>query len=204
VAMSHIIQLLPGFCYHIYNRGNNREDLFISRRDYLEFLYLVQRYVLPCVDLYAFCLMRNHFHMLLRIKTEPEWRLKQLLTVDAQPFQPFEPSRRLGDCFNAYAKRVNLRIDRVGSLFQKPYRRKCADSYAYLAGATRYIHRNPEMHGFVDDFREWPWSSYGLIVGQHESPICRDEVAAWFGGIDNLVTAHLMGPRDTVIDHSER
>jgi REP element-mobilizing transposase RayT len=184
-------QLEPGQCYHVYNRGNNREQLFLCNHDYAEFLYLMQRYMLPCVDLYAFCLMSNHFHMLFRVISEPEWRARQLLTSDVHPFQQFDPARRLGDCCNAYAKRVNTRIDRIGSLFQKPYRRKCADTQAYLAGAVRYIHRNPERHGFVADFRTWPWSSYHLLVNAQESALRRDQVMQWFGGVDNFLAMHL-------------
>ena len=65
--------LLPGVYYHIYNRGNNREDLFIEKRNYPYFLSLYAKHIEPVADTFAYCLLRNHFHFSLRIKTEEEF-----------------------------------------------------------------------------------------------------------------------------------
>jgi REP element-mobilizing transposase RayT len=76
--MKHITApLVPGMYYHIYNRGNNREDLFIEKRNYPYFLSLYKKHIEPIADTYAYCLLRNHFHTSLRIKTEEEY-LQQL------------------------------------------------------------------------------------------------------------------------------
>jgi REP element-mobilizing transposase RayT len=64
--------LKPDTVYHIYNRGNNREDLFKEERNYPYFLDKYFQYVSPLADTYAYCLMKNHFHILLRIKNEDE------------------------------------------------------------------------------------------------------------------------------------
>ena len=56
--------------YHIYNRGNNHENLFIEERNYFHFLNLWQKHVTPIADTFAFCLMKNHFHLLIRIKDD--------------------------------------------------------------------------------------------------------------------------------------
>jgi len=61
-----------GQVYHIYNRGNNRQDIFVEERNYRHFLQLYARYVEPVADTYAYCLLRNHFHFLVRIKDEEE------------------------------------------------------------------------------------------------------------------------------------
>ena len=60
--------LQPGVYYHIYNRGNNRENLFLENRNYPYFLTLYEKHIEPIADTYAYCLMRNHFHLLVKIK----------------------------------------------------------------------------------------------------------------------------------------
>ncbi|MDP4271027.1 MAG: hypothetical protein Q8909_13010 [Bacteroidota bacterium] len=60
----------PGAVFHVFNRGNNQEDIFIEERNYDFFLALMKKYLLPVADIYAYCLLRNHFHIALRIKDE--------------------------------------------------------------------------------------------------------------------------------------
>src|SRR5689334_18406739 len=64
--------LLYDTCYHIYNRGVNRENIFVEERNYDLFLRLFERHLIPVADLFAYCLLRNHFHLSLRIKSEAE------------------------------------------------------------------------------------------------------------------------------------
>jgi putative transposase len=64
--------LLFDTCYHIYNRGNNHENIFIQERNYTYFLNLHFKYIEPVAETFAYCLLRNHFHMLVRIKSEEE------------------------------------------------------------------------------------------------------------------------------------
>lgn len=71
--MSKPIRLIPGRFFHIYNRGNNREDLFREERNYALFLRLYAFHIAPIADTYAYCLLKNHFHFLVRVKT---FRLK--------------------------------------------------------------------------------------------------------------------------------
>jgi len=65
--------LQPGMYYHIYNRGNNRENLFLEKRNYPYFLTLYAKHIEPIADTCAYCLLRNHFHLSVRIKTEKEF-----------------------------------------------------------------------------------------------------------------------------------
>jgi REP element-mobilizing transposase RayT len=64
------IPLLPGRYYHVLNRGNNRENLFIEERNYAYFLQLYGKYISPIADTFAYCLLRNHFHLLIRVKDD--------------------------------------------------------------------------------------------------------------------------------------
>ena len=58
--------------YHIFNRGNNGENIFLEERNYSHFLNLYDLHLAPITDLYAYCLIRNHFHLLVRIRSEEE------------------------------------------------------------------------------------------------------------------------------------
>ena len=60
--------LKPGVFYHIYNRGTNREDIFVQERNYRYLLQLYARHIVPAAETYAYCLLKNHFHVLVRIK----------------------------------------------------------------------------------------------------------------------------------------
>jgi len=79
--MSKPTPLQYGRYYHIYNRGNNRENIFIDGRNYSHFLKLYTRYVEPVADTYAYCLLRNHFHFLVRIKTVEEQETQSLFSA---------------------------------------------------------------------------------------------------------------------------
>jgi putative transposase len=63
--------LCPGVFYHIYNRGNNRENIFREERNYAYFLQLYTRHIAPIAETYAYCLLKNHFHLLIRVKDAP-------------------------------------------------------------------------------------------------------------------------------------
>lgn len=62
--------LQPGRFYHVLNRGNNRENLFVEKRNYRYFLQLYAQFLSPIADTYAYCLMPNHFHLLIRVKPQ--------------------------------------------------------------------------------------------------------------------------------------
>ena len=79
------------------------------------------------------------------------------------------------------------------------YAARGALSERYLLTLITYIHRNPQKHGFVADFREWPWSSYGAMLADKPTKINRDEVLAWYNGRSNFVEAHIAEPEAELI-----
>jgi REP element-mobilizing transposase RayT len=184
--MSKPTPLRYGEYYHIYNRGNNRENIFIEERNYPYFLNLYAKYVEPVADTYAYCLLRNHFHVLVRIKTEEE---QQTLRV-SETLRVLNPSQQFGNLFNAYAKAINEACNRTGSLFEHPFGRVEVTSDAYLIWLVIYIHQNPHKHGFVDDFRTWPYSSYRTFLSTKLTHLKRGDVLAWFDGVDGFETSH--------------
>ncbi len=181
--------LKPGVFYHIFNRGTNRENVFIEERNYRYFLQLYLKYIEAVAETFAFCLLRNHFHLLVRMKEieDPKGLERPLGSIAFSNF------------FNAYAKAINKAYGRTGSLFQHPFGRIPVLTQGYLKQLVRYIHRNPQKHGLIGDFREWPWSSYHSFV-QTETlkvsetfrvlTIQRDEVVGWFDDTKGFVAAH--------------
>jgi len=188
-----------GQYYHVYNRGNNRENIFFEERNYRHFLRLYAKYLLPVADAYAYCLLQNHFHLLVRIKTveEQEQTLQTLRVLEtlrvsgvSDAVKPKKPSQEFGNLFNAYAKAINKAYDRTGSLFENPFGRIPVTSESYLVYLVTYIHQNPQKHGFVTDFRAWPYSSYHAVVSQQPTHLERDKVLAWFQGPAAFEDAH--------------
>jgi len=184
--MSKPVPLQYGKYYHIYNRGNNRENIFFEKRNYRHFLELYTKYIVPIADTYVYCLLHNHFHSLVRIKTVEE---QETLRV-SETLRVLKPSQQFGNLFNAYAKAINKAYNRTGSLFQNPFGRIEVDFDAYFTWLVIYIHQNPQKHGFVDDFRAWPHSSYQTLLSTKPTRLKRDDVLAWFDGVDNFVALH--------------
>jgi len=151
--VSKPVSLQLGSFYHIYNRGNNRENLFKEERNYHHFLNLYARYIPHVADTYAYCLLKNHFHVLVRLKPNAERSHKN---------KEMSPSQQFGNLFNAYSKAVNKAYERTGSLFEHPFERIEVMSRSHLFHLVPYIHRNPQTHRLIADFREWPFSSYHL------------------------------------------
>jgi putative transposase len=175
--------LEPEQYYHIYNRGNSGEPLFREARNYRYFLKLYANYIEPIAETYAYCLLGNHFHFLVRIK-------------DCQS----SPSRAFANLFSTYTKALNKAYQRTGSLFEKPFRRRRVGSDRYFSALVVYIHRNPERHGFVDDFRRWPYSSYQTILSNQATRIQRAAVLAWFDGPAGFQEAHVASMDETRIE----
>ena len=138
--------LQPGFYYHIYNRGNNGENIFIEERNYPYFLQLYTKYIVPITETYAYCLLRNHFHLLVRIKEQDCQSSK-----DWQSLRPSKttPSRAFSNLFSTYTKAINKSCQRSGSLFEKPFHQKIVQAVDERTKA-----RSPKVFGQV--FRSYP------------------------------------------------
>ncbi len=184
-----------GQTYHIYNRGVNRCNLFHNADNYKYFLRLLVEHIWPIAHIYAYCLMPNHFHFLLRLKEEAEIKKEYPGIVLKASHQYFS------NWFNAYARAFNPHNQRTGSLFQRPFGRKPVHSERYFYNLIIYIHQNPQHHGFVDDFREWPWSSYDAILEDKQTKIAKTAVLDWFEGKNNFTLAHQQDVDENTIEH---
>jgi len=179
--------LLPGNLYHICNRSNNKENLFIEHENYLYFLHLWKKYISPVADTFAYSLPGNHFHFLIRIKEPYPLAYEDSGTTDTI-VKPIV--QRFSNLFNAYAKSFNKRYNRTGSLFQERFRRKIIDSDADLGEVIFYIHANAQRHGLIDDFRKYVHSSYSSLLPENATLLMRTEVMKWFGWKDAFIKHH--------------
>jgi REP element-mobilizing transposase RayT len=182
---------MPNVYYHIYNRGNNRENIFFEAQNYRYFLQLYTKYVDPIADTYAYCLLPNHFHLLVRIKVEVDLTGSRSLLLSGLK----RPSQYFSNFFNAYSKAINVAYKRTGALFQRPFGRVAITANSQLFHLVAYIHQNPQKHGLVSDFRKWPYSSFQTILSIKASHLNRTEVLEWFGGRGQFKTLH-----DTLVD----
>lgn len=161
--------------YHIYNRGNNREDIFIEEKNYFYFLSLLQKHVLPIAEVYAYCLLKNHFHLFIHTKA-----------IDEE----HKISKGFSNLFNSYTKSFNKSYNRTGSLFTKPFSRIRITDEKYLRSLIIYIHLKPRHHGFVTDFKTYPHSSYPALVSSKNTALQREQVIALFDDLNNFVFCH--------------
>jgi REP element-mobilizing transposase RayT len=182
------ITLIPGEYFHIYNRGNNRENIFIEDRNFDYFLGLYNRYIVPVADTFAYCLLRNHFHFLVRIKDNQN-------NKDCQSYV----SLQFRNLFSTYTKAINKAYQRTGSLFEKPFKRRHVSNDRYFLTLIVYIHQNPQRHGFVDDYRDWPFSSYQAHLNESSSSIQLLDVVQLFGSREAYIALHHQFIRDDYI-----
>ena len=147
-----------GEYYHLFNRGNNCQDIFFERENYRFFLRQLRKYMRPEeIEIVAYCLMPNHYHLLVHLVNDD---LSSLM-------QPFALS---------YTKAINKRHGRVGSLFQGRFQAVCVDRDEYLVHLSRYIHLNPVVAKLVEQPEDWEFSSYREYVGLRTGTLPKTEV----------------------------
>lgn len=187
----HYPSLFPSQYYHIYNRGNNRENLFYKEENYHFFLKKYDYYLSDYLETYAYCLLPNHFHLLVKVKPLEMFKFSNFLKL-GKPLE--DPSEIVSEAFRrffmSYSKAINKQSARTGSLFQKNFKRKLIEQDAYLLTCAKYIHQNPQKHGICDDFKTYQYSSYGRILIEKPTKLMKKEVINWFGNNDSYKQLH--------------
>lgn len=156
--------------YHIYNHANGDENLFREQKNYEYFLEKYNQHINPIAETIAWCLIPNHFHLLVKIRTENEI---------ASTFPKFETlekfedktnflSKQFANFFSSYTQSFNKIYERRGSLFLKNFKRKEIIDENYFRNLILYIHLNPLKHGFTDDILGWKWNSYQSFPTTHQ------------------------------------
>jgi len=191
--------LKPDKFYHIYNHGNGNDNVFFNNDNYIYFLTKYKEYISPIADTYAYCLMPNHFHLLIKFKSEENifqflkennklpdenitlFEFKALTGVNIEiDFFGLHISKQFSNLFNGYSQAINKQEGRKGSLFTRSFRRKEIDSTEYLKSLILYIHTNPVHHNFVKKISDWKYTSYHSMISELPTNLKRKEVLELF------------------------
>lgn len=194
--------------YHIYNHANGNENLFKESENYRYFLQQYEKHLSPVVDTLAYCLMPNHFHLVVKTKSEEAIKnldgfQNQLNKPDLPGFENLEGlksnleglisnyiSKQFSNFFNSYSKAFNKKYNRRGSLFVKNFKRKPIHSDTYLTTAIIYVHNNPVHHGFTKLMKEWQWSSVHAPFDTNQQLVAVQELIQLFGSPSKFVEQH--------------
>jgi putative transposase len=155
----------PGAYYHVINRGNNRENIFKDDRDREKFLeYLQKASERFSIVIHTYCLMNNHFHLLVQTPQSNLSMAMQWINV-------------------SYATYFNRKRGRHGHLFQGRFKAILIDADEYLQHLSRYIHLNPVRAKIVRTASKYRWSSYAACIGKEKPPpfLETDELMSKFG-----------------------
>jgi putative transposase len=163
-----------GHIYHVYNRGNNKEKIFYNNYNYLYFIEKIRAFILPYSDILAWCLLPNHFHLMIEVKRTA--------------FNNVLLNNSIGRMLSSYTRAINNQENRAGSLFQKHTQAICLTTMEGITPAwykthgitvinislpekdypvvcMAYIHNNPVKDGLVEKPDKWEFSSFREYKG---------------------------------------
>ena len=188
-----------GHLYHIYNQGNNHQKVFFDRDNYLFFITKMRIHILPYADILAWCLMPNHFHLMVYVReveiiVEPP---KPSLGAKASVTRTFNHS--IGIMLRSYTNAINKRNNWLGALFRRKTKAECLDcskgltpSFFTTQGVTSinipdpekqypqicfdYIHANPTKAGLVTNDEAWEFSSASDYAGLRSGTLIDKEL----------------------------
>ncbi len=155
--------------YHIYNRGNNQGLIFFEDRNYQFFLSKIKKELLPSCDILSYCLMPNHFHLMVYVK---ETEAKTYL--DNHPLV-----RKIGTLQSSYTRAIQKQNDSTGSVFQQKAKAINVTDNKYLQTCFHYIHQNPLKAKMVDKIEDWKYSSFNEYLFNKPN-LCNVELAKKF------------------------
>jgi putative transposase len=199
IMKSNTLPIKPETWYHIYNRGVNGCDIFSNKQNYNYFLRKYSNYIPLVAETYAYCLLKNHFHLLIKTKTEEE--ILKSFSNKPEKKAEFLISKQFSHLFNSYAQAFNKQQDRTGLLFETPFRRKEIDTDSYFATLIFYIHANAQKHHVSNDFRKWEFSSYQTYLSNKPTKLNRVAGLEWFDGLKNFIAFHDSMEIDMPKDH---
>lgn len=203
------MQFQEGHLYHIYNQGNNKRKIFFNERNYRFFLQKIKTHLLPYADVLAWCLMPNHFHLMVYVNAVT-------LSVDFTSSEVLDPAlasngkikmrtmnESIGILLRSYTRAINKQENTTGSLFRKETKAKCISCYEGITpnffntnfGASinftipekqypqicfEYIHKNPVNAGLVDKEINWLFSFASAYIKNQKDDLVNKEVANQF------------------------
>lgn len=167
------MNLVEGNIYHVFNRGNNKQKIFFSPENYMFFIQGIQKYIIPTCDLFAWCLMPNHFHLLIHANE------KSIEVIKDGSFERQQFSQGIKMLLSSYSKAINKQEKRTGNLFQQKTKAICVSE---LKDETpqivfHYIHQNPMKARLVKRMEDWEYSSFKDYLSIHNKTMCNKNLA---------------------------
>ncbi len=192
--MDYYPPLLADHICHITARAVGKEKLFLNEDNYRFFLKRYDKYITPVADTFAYCLLPNHFHLLVQVKPfdelKEQYKKVKPRSTEVENWQPVFVMQQFSNLFNSYAKAFNKKNHRKGALFIDYMRRVTVTSDGQFTATVFYIHNNVVHHRYHKDLGNWPWSSYNAILSDAPTKLERQKVLDWFGGPEKFIEYH--------------
>jgi len=204
--------LQPNSSYHIFNHANGFENVFRDDENYRFFLERYRVYITPIAETYAYCLLPNHFHLVVRIRKREVIeelirnkkdhsnnlsnnnfpKLQNVGKGDILTNDEIEKflSKQFANLFSSYTQSFNKMYKRMGSLFIKNFRREPILDKEYFINAILYTHRNPIHHGFYTYYSGWGYSSYCEILEMKSEIVEVEKIIKTFGSKNQFIEMH--------------
>jgi len=157
--------------YHVFNRSNG--TVFHNRENYLLFLKKIRDHILPNANILSYCLMPNHFHLILTVKPEgvvffDNKRLEEMQVL----------SRAIGTVLSSYTQALNKQQGRIGSLFAHKTKAKILNDAKndYALNCFMYVHQNPILSKLVIKIEDWEFSSFPDYIGKRNGTLIEKQL----------------------------
>lgn len=202
---NNLAKFVPENYYHVFNRTNNEETLFLSESNRFYFMNLIKRKLEGFAKVLAFSFLDTHFHYCIYV--DPKLRiLKNVKMFRKSEISPSildflsDPeddnffheliSKRFEGVFISYAQSFNIEYKRKGNLFYKSYKRTLIDSKENIKSVIYYIHHNARKHDMVQNFKDHDWNSYHLIVNNEKTYLDFDLLFEVYNDMQELIDHH--------------
>ena len=206
--------LQPNTSYHIFNHANGFENVFREEENYRFFLEKYRVFITPVAETYAYCLLPNHFHLVVRIRKreviEEIIRNKKESTSNYFSNDNFSKvsnfgkvkktindeeierylSKQFANLFSSYTQSFNKVYKRMGSLFIKNFKREPILNKEHFINTIIYTHRNPIHHGFYTSFTGWCYCSYFDIMELKSEVVEVDKIIKIFVSQERFIEMH--------------
>lgn len=174
--------------YHVMSRGLNKLAIFNQSRERTRLINLIRENLSKYdVAIYAYCIMPNHFHLLIKADLE-------------------ELASFMAKILAAFAKYYNFKHNRIGYVFQDRFKSQCVEDEKYFWNCLRYIHMNPAKTGKIEEIFQYEHSSMKEFYYEKQD-ILSEEIFKWsnekFANIQEFLEFHEKGSWDVFADVSE-
>jgi putative transposase len=195
------MNFVPENVYHVYNQGNNKQQIFFCDEDYLTFLRMTRKLILPNAEIIAYCLMPNHFHFMIATGERASTLMKQGgLLID-----PLTNGFR--KLLSGYTRIINTKYNRTGSIFRQKTKAKNLSEITiataenniqdYYLTCFNYIHSNPAKAEIVAAPEDWEYSSYKDYLELRKGTLCNKALGM---SLCNLSAKDFISKRTSSID----